>query len=212
MGPREDPLDVIDGVVSAMVELLFPAVEAVLHDVRRDRIARIWNPYSGRKAGGPSLLDAAALAGVDQGAVMGPYDQVGVDGRPETSVSVPLLGGRYLLCMNFDRTPIVQVIEALQRIAAPSQPQPAPLFDRDWQSGINQVVDDWCRERHRSRQALDRNDRVAIVALLDEKGLFATRHAVAHVAQALAVSRAGVYTLRKAARDPGGAVTSPTES
>lgn len=200
MSGDEAALINIDHVVSGMIALFHPHLEAVLHDVTLNRIARIWNPYSGRSVGGESLLDAETVAAMRPGEVMGPYEQVAVDGRPVTSVSVPLLDARYLLCVNLDRSAITDAVSALRRFATAIEPQPAPLFEKDWQSGINQVVDEWCRNRQRRRDRLTRADRESVVSLLDDKGLFATRYAAAHVSRTLGVSRATVYSLLKEAR------------
>jgi D-arginine utilization repressor len=93
--------------------LFYPHVEAVLHDMSRNRIARIWNPYSGRSVDGESVLDAETLAAISSGEVMGPCEQVAVDGRPVTSVSVPLVDARYLLCVNLDRSPLTTLLMLL---------------------------------------------------------------------------------------------------
>jgi predicted transcriptional regulator YheO len=48
------------------------------------------------------------------------------------------------------------------------------------------------------RSALSRDDHVALIAHLDQHGVFDTRNPQAHVAATLGVSRATVYALRKA--------------
>jgi len=197
-------LETVDTVMAGMTALLHPNLEGVLHDVGGDRIVRLWNPYSGRVEGGQSLLDAETLLELRSGEVMGPYEQVGVDGRPIASVSVPLMEGRYLLCVNIDRTAIVDAIGMLEGFVSSVKPQPPALFDKDWRSGINQVTDEWCRNNQRRRDSLTRAERMEIVGLLEDKGLFATRHAAAHAAKALGVSRATIYTLLKGVRDAGG--------
>ena len=52
-----------------------------------------------------------------------------------------------------------------------------------------------------ARTALHRDDRLALVADLDARGVFDTRNAAAHVAAVLDVSRATVYALRKESHD-----------
>ena len=107
---------------------------------------------------------------------------------------------RGLLCINFDRSPLDGTIELLTRFAAPARERPAELFERDWREQIVLLVDDQCRARRLRRDRLTREQRLALVRLMDERGLFSTRHAAAHAALALGVSRTTIYALLKEAR------------
>lgn len=184
-------------VAEAIARLFHPHVEVVVHDLAGDRIAAIWNPFSGRRAGDPSLLDE--LPG-DMG-ILGPYPKVLAGGQRLTSVSAALADRdgvrRGLLCVNFDRSPLDGAVELLTRFAAPAAPLPAELVSRDWRERIALVVDEACRARHLRRDRLTRADRLDLVRTLHGQGLFATRKAVDHAAAALGVSRATVYALLK---------------
>ena len=107
---------------------------------------------------------------------------------------------RGLLCINFDRSPLDGMIDLLVRFAAPVEDRPAELFDTDWREQILLVVDEECRSRALRRDRLTREQRLGLVRVLDERGLFATRNAAAHAARALGVSRTTVYALLKEAR------------
>ncbi len=190
-------------VCEAIVALFAPLAEVAVHDVRRDRIVGIWNPMSGRKVGDRSLI--AELPPYPEDArVIGPYGKVLADGRAITSVSVVLHNAkgapRGLLCINFDRSPLDGTIDLLVRFAAPVEDRPAELFDKDWREQILLVVDEECRSRHLRRDLLSRAQRLDLVRVLDERGLFATRNAAAHAGRALGVSRTTVYALLKEAR------------
>jgi predicted transcriptional regulator YheO len=193
---RTVPADVA-ATATAITTLFHPHVEAVLHDVARDRVVAIWNAFSNRKPGAESLLDPALLADVPPGQVLGPYEQVDRHGRRLSSVSVRVDDGRLLLCLNFDRTALDSAALVLAAFAAPRVEQPDALFHRDWRAHLNGLVDDWCRDRDVARAALDRSSRLDLVADLDARGVFDTRNAAAHVAAILGVSRATVYALRK---------------
>ena len=197
---RPIPADVA-AAATAITTLFHPHVEVVLHDVARDRMVAIWNAFSARKPGDESLLDPELLADVPAGQVLGPYEQVDRRGRRLSSVSVRVDDGRMLLCLNFDRSAIDSAALVLSAFAAPREEQPDALFHRDWRAHVNGLIDDWCRERGVTRSALDRDDRLALVANLDERGVFDTRNAAAHVAAVLDVSRATVYALRKESQD-----------
>jgi predicted transcriptional regulator YheO len=201
MAERRYPLDGgREAAIQACVALFYPHVEVVLHDVRRDRVVAIWNSFSDRRVGSPSLLEPTLVAGLAEGEVIGPYTKVEADGRSITSVSVPIDGNTLLLCYNFDRSVIDQAVDSLTRFAGAVQPQSRALFELDWRDGINELIDMWCRQHDRQRARLSRADRVQIISVLDSKGYFSTRHATAHVARALDVSRATVYAILKEVR------------
>jgi D-arginine utilization repressor len=190
-------------VCEAIVALFHPFAEVAVHDIRRDRIVAIWNPISERKVGDRSLIDELPEYSEDA-RVIGPYPKVLADGRAITSVTVVLHNSkdakRGLLCINFDRSPFDGTIELLSRFAAPVQERPAELFDRDWREQIVLLVDEECRARRLRRDRLTRSQRLDLVRLMDERGLFSTRHAAAHASRALGVSRTTIYALLKEAR------------
>jgi len=190
-------------VCEAIVALFAPFAEVAVHDIRRDRVVGIWNPISERRVGDRSLIDELPPYSEDA-RVIGPYAKVLADGRAITSVSVVLHNAkgapRGLLCVNVDRSPFDGMIDTLVRFAAPVEDRPPELFDRDWREQILLVVDEECRARRLRRDRLTREQRLALVRTLDERGLFATRHAAAHAGRALGVSRTTVYALLKEAR------------
>ncbi len=190
-------------VCEAIVALLAPLAEVAVHDIRRDRIVAIWNPISERRIGDRSLI--AELPPYPEDArVIGPYPKVLADGRAITSVSVVLHNAkgvpRGLLCINFDRSPLDGTIDLLVRFAAAVEDRPPELFERDWREQILLVVDEECRSRSLRRDRLTREQRLDLVRVLDERGLFATRNAATHAGRALGVSRTTVYALLKEAR------------
>jgi D-arginine utilization repressor len=184
-------------LIEAVVALLHPHAEVVVHDVRWDRVAAIWNPFSGRRVGDPSLLGELPVHETGF-RVLGPYGKLNPDGHRITSVTVEIANGDGLICINLDRAPLDQAIDALSRFAAAIEQRPSALFERDWQDEISRFIDDWCRQEFLDRSRLRKPQRTALIGELNAKGLFATRNAAGHVARALGVSRATVYsTLRE---------------
>jgi len=196
-------VDAVAPACAAVAALLHPHAEVALHDLEADRIVALWNPLSGRRVGDPSLLEELPAARA-HAAVQGPYEKVLPDGRRLSAVSAVVrdLAGapRGLLCVNLDRSPLLDAAAALAAFAAPVAPRPPELFRRDWRERIALLVDDVCRERGVTRDRLGREDRLAVVRALDGADLFATRHAAEHAAAALRVSRATVYALLKEVR------------
>ncbi len=186
-------------LIEGIVALLHPHAEVAVHDVKQDRIVAIWNPISNRSVGDESLL--GELPAHESGfGVLGPYEKIGIDGHRITSVTVEIANGAGLVCVNLDRFALDSAIEALQRFAQAVTPQPSALFERDWREEISRLVDEWCRQQHIDRNRLKRDQRIEIVRLLDEKGLFATRNAGTLIAATLGVSRATIYSLLQKAR------------
>jgi predicted transcriptional regulator YheO len=190
-------------ICDAIARLLHPYAEVVVHDLASDLIVAIWNPFSGRKVGDPALI-SDLHDGTPELGVYGPYGKVLPDGRNLTSVSAVLADAegtlRGLLCVNFDRSPLDGVAEMLSRFVAPVATRPPELFNRDWREQIALVIDEECRARHLRRDQLSRQDRLALVKVLNDKGLFSTRQAANHAAIALNVSRATIYSFLKEIR------------
>jgi predicted transcriptional regulator YheO len=183
--------------------LLHPHAEVVLNDIATDRIVGIWNPLSGRKVGDPAYV-ADLPADEGAGPLVGPYRKALVDGRELTCVTAVVPGPdgapHGLFCLNLDRSALDGAAEVLRSFAAPVAALPDDLFSRDWREQIALTVDEECRNLGLRRDRLTREDRLALVGLLDARRLFGTRGAAEQAALALGVSRATVYTLLKEAR------------
>lgn len=196
-------LTAIESACAAIAALLHPHAEVVVHDLSADTIVAIWNPFSGRTAGDPSLL-AELPAHWSEHPVQGPYPKVELDGRPLSAVSavVPDASGtpRGLLCINLDRAPFAEAARLLGALFAPTAAPPPELFERDWREQIASGVADYCAELALPRERLSRAQRVDLLRRLEQAGLFATRNAADHTATALGVSRATVYSMLKEIR------------
>ena len=109
---------------------------------------------------------------------------------------------RGLLAITFDRSPLDGRRRAARELrgAAAAAAAAAPAAVAVWGEQIGAVVDEECRAAGLRTDRLTRAQRLALVRALDERGLFSTRHATAHAAHALGVSRTTVYDLLKEAR------------
>jgi predicted transcriptional regulator YheO len=186
-------------VCRAVALLLGPYAEVVLHDAEQDRVLAIWNPMTTRGAGDPSLLGELDQLEPSADDVYGPYEKLLADGRRLSSVSAVLRGPdgqpSAVLCVNLDRTPLEQAAALLAGFAAPTAPRPQALFEQDWPDRVHQIIGSFVRSRGRPVERLGREDRLAVLAELDQAGVFAVRRAVPVVASALRTSRSTVYSL-----------------
>lgn len=192
----------------AVAALFHPLVEVTVHDLRRDRVVASWN--GGGRTGAASAGAASAgtvlaglAAGVSPGGVLGPAPAALPGGRVGAAVGVVLANSkglpRGLLAIIFDRSPLDEAIALLGSFAAPQPPQPPPAV-AVWGEQIGAVVAEESRAAGLRVDRLTRAQRLTLVRALDQRGLFATRHATAHAARALGVSRTTVYDLLKEAR------------
>jgi predicted transcriptional regulator YheO len=188
---------------AAIAALLAPQAEVVIHDLLTDRVGGIWNAFSKRQVGDPSHLgDDPELIGERD--IYGPYEKASPDGGRLKSISAILkddAGRRIgLLCINFDLAVFDRAIDLLSAFTQADQPRPEPIFAQDWREQINLAIRVFLQERSLTLKALDRDDRVALMAHLETRNLFATRKAAQHVADALGLSRATIYNLLGEAR------------
>ena len=199
------PGPVVDAIAETIVRLLHPHAELVLHDLASGKIAKIWNPYSGRKPGEPSDLDDIDPE-VVEGEVAGPYEKASAKGTRLKSISAILRDRmgipRFLLCINLDVSQFDAAAKLLQIFGASSESRPDWMFRQDIREQINLQIADYLKRHNLTMQALDQAGRVALIEFLDETGAFQTRRAVDHIAAALELSRTTVYVLLRQAREP----------
>ncbi len=186
----------------AVAALFHPLVEVTVHDLRRGRPVASWGAGRGaRSAPAPELL---RLAAEQAAGVLGPVAVELPGGRAGTAAGVVLANAkgvrRGLLVVTFDRSPLEGAAALLAGFAAPPQAPAPPPAEAAWSEQIGAVVEEECRAAGLRRDRLTRAQRLELVRALDERGLFATRHAAAHAARALGASRTTVYDLLKEVR------------
>jgi len=192
-------LDKFVSVAEAIAKLLHPHAEVVIHDIRSNRIAAVFNGFSRRKAGDESLIeDVESLkSGL---AVHGPFPKRTFDGRRLKYVTTLLRDNKDevigLMCISLD----VSVFEALEGTVRDFLGNVGDstgldqMFDDDWQQRIDRFVRQYLLRKNLSMKNLNRGDRVGLVGSLHEAGAFRAKDAATYVARVLDVSRATVYS------------------
>ncbi len=187
----------------AIAALLHPHAEVVIHDLKTDRVVDIWNAFSHRQAGDESLLGDDIELHLDRD-VFGPYDKAAPDGARLKSITAALRDAKGkrigLMCINLDVSQFDQAVKLLAAFTSVAEKRPEAMFRQDWREQINLMIRDFLERRRKALKALDREERIALVAELDAAGLFEARNAAPHVASAMAISRATVYALLNGAR------------
>ena len=191
-------------VGAAIAALLYPHAEVVVHDLASGQVAAIWNAAPGRQPGMDSLVETDLIAASDLSGVFGPYEKTGTDGRRLKSVTAVLRDAAErpvgLLCINMDVSRIDDAVRLLAAFAGTPEPRPPALFAGDWREAMNDALHDWLNARGLSLAALKRPQTVALVAALDQQGLFRTRNAAEHLAGLIGSSRATIYNYLAEAR------------
>jgi predicted transcriptional regulator YheO len=186
--------------MAAIVELLGPGCEVVLHDMADPdaSIVAIEGNVTGRCVGAP-LTDSglASLRSPESGRVYS-YVTAGEGGRVIKSSSVFLsddagviFGG---LCINLDITPYLTFDRHLQTLLKPTEEGPAQTFGSQVGEVLDSMVGDAMAEAGIPISLMQRADRLKVIRALDEKGAFLLKKAVPLVAELLGVSRHTIYS------------------
>lgn len=182
----------------AILKLFYPHVEIVIHDIQLNQIVAIFNPFSKRKVGDPSLLgEEEKMASLDD--CIGPYEKMNWDGRKLKSISSIIRDENNqsvgMLCINFDISQMEKMNLFISSFISSEilQPQPEPLFQDDWRERINKYVHLYLNERHLSLEVLTRNEKAELIHHLQQVGAFTAKNAALYIAQIIGVSRATIY-------------------
>lgn len=199
----EDTYRHIFPIAEGIALLLHPHAEVVLHDLETDQVVKIWNNFSRRKAGDPSLI-AQELQLEQHQDVYGPYERSNWNGRRLKCISSLVLDSKNqrsgLLCINMDVSSFDAFQSLLEQFTATKVTMPAALIEADWREQIHAALSNYLREIDTPLQALTREQKIQTVRALDAKQLFSTRNATQHLADILEVSRATIYNWLTAAR------------
>lgn len=183
-------------VCDALVRLLHPLLEIVIHEIATDKIIYLNGCLSARKVGDASLLDKATLNDVDE--VI--YPKINFDGKLIKSISVQL-EDRWLLCINCD----ISVFSQMQQLSSVilqsmGSSQPEALFARDWQEKLHIAIHSYLQIHHLSFENLSAANKKLLVKYLLDLGAFKEKKAADYVAKILDLSRATVFKYLKELR------------
>jgi len=179
-------------------KLLHPFAEVVLHDLEKDQVEAIFNPFSRREPGDNSYLDRLEFE--DNTSIIGPYEKTNWDGRALKCISIVLRDEMNkpsgFLCVNMDVSHFSSLAkvftEFLGNNATISEDE-SRLFKDDLYERINKFVQAYCRESQASLQTLNRESRRELIGLLEAEGAFRNKNAATYIGRVLGVSRATVY-------------------
>lgn len=178
-------------ICDAIVQLMDPLIEVVIHDITKNNIFYINGKISNRKLGDESFLNAEELINVDRMV----YPKINFDGRLIKSISV-ILENKYLLCINCDVS-IFNKMQILSGALLQMGNQPQPLFTNDWQEKIHVSIHSYLQKHNLSFDYISQNDKKALTKHLFELGAFHEKNAADYVAKILGLGRATVFKYLK---------------
>lgn len=184
-------------IAEAVQRLLHPYAEVVIHDIKRNKVAAIFQPFSKRRVGDPSLLTPEELSGLED--CIGPYQKLNWDGNKLKSISSVIRDETDqavgLLCINLNISKLINISQEILTFIQGGNliTQPEPLFKDDWQEKINQYIHAYLSERHLNLESLTREEKKYLIEHLNKVGAFTGKNAAAYVAQIIGISRATVY-------------------
>jgi len=192
-------------IAETFAKLLHPFAEVVVHDLEKDRIEAIYNPFSQREVGDNSYLDRWDFTVDPDENVIGPYEKIHYDGRRLKSISLVLRNDKGktvgFLCINMDISVFENYRDQLQIFLSNNDKtiskEKQSLFKDDLYEQINAFVQNYCREKHLSLENLSRDDKQDLILKLRNEGAFNGKNATSYIARILNVSRATVYNYLK---------------
>ncbi len=185
--------------------------EVVLHDLTRsydNTIVAIWNGHvTGRKVGGGgtdaglSILRGTALPKDEYN-----YINKTKEGRILRSSSKYFLDDKGnaigSLCINYDITDFVAVQNAMMKL---TQYEECESKEEVFTSNVDELLDALMKEAVENTghtlETLDKDDKVAVVRYLDNKGAFLIKKSVERVADFLGISRFTIYNYLNEAQE-----------
>lgn len=197
---RDQAFEFLDRTARGIAEMFGSSCETLVHDmgVPTHPILSIYNGHvSGREVGSTMDIMGIGLALDEQAATT---DQVNLaattpDGRQIKSSTFHLIGEDYNLALgiNFDYTSLVFANRTLMDLMSAHSDLQSAL----WQEGdFRQLADlfDQCLNAlGKPADALNKADRMRLIAMLEQRSAFSYRKSVPYVAKRLGVSRYTVY-------------------
>jgi predicted transcriptional regulator YheO len=225
-GMNRLPVDEMSEIKGAMVTIaraiartIGPRCEVVLHDYAewdRSGSTIVWienGHVTGRRIGGPTTnLGLEAMRAGYSSADRFNYLSRAKDGRTLRSTSIyfqnrkgKLIGS---LCINVDVDAFVTARAALDALlGVEAQPSTDGDETETFGTDIGEVLDAQIQaaltRTGKPLPSLSRDDRVAVVRYLDEKGAFLVKRAADRIARSLGISRVTVYAYLEEARAAG---------
>ena len=204
-------LEAVAQVIPGLQRMLGPRYEVILHDLSHveSSIVMLEGDVTHRKIGGPATNYLLKLLreGGDKAANSANYKTVLPDGRILRSSTIFIRddAGKIVgsLCLNQDLTDFIvarNLMEEGTSFGPPDVEPPKETFAQDISEVMESVVDTEVSLFQKPVAYMQKEDKLGIVARLEQKGIFAVKNAVEYEAECLGVSNFTVYNYLKEVR------------
>ncbi|HZQ09104.1 MAG TPA: helix-turn-helix transcriptional regulator [Anaerolineae bacterium] len=198
-------------VGSAIAQTLGPSCEVLLHNTANPEKSIIWieGNVTGRHVGGPMTnIGLDALRSETPAEDLINYGAQTADGRALKSSTIYLRDeqGKIfgIFCLNIDLSPYSDLRRQLDEFLAPSRQLPtAKSFSPDLNALLETMIEEGLRQFQAMKGTPTREDRLKLIAHLEQRGFFRIRKSVPVLAQRLSVSRYTLYNDLKEVRGNG---------
>jgi len=201
-------LDTLKQLVPGMAKAIGPGCEVILHDVRTpdSSCIAISGDVTGRKIGAPMTdLGLRILREEHSTPHLINYLTTTADGRPTRSSTFIIRDSQgdpaAMFCINFDLSPLLDLQQLGDRVFPKNpvvegkviQDDTQETFYSDVGDVLTSTVSAVLHKFGKPVSIMDKQDKLKIVKLLDEAGIFAIKKAHFYVASALNTSRYTIY-------------------
>lgn len=204
---RRATLDVLQQVAVALRHLFDPFCEVLIHDFAdyEHSIICMEGNLTGRKVGGAAtdLLLAKASNGETDDDLYNYLTSL-PGGRRMKSATVFLRDddGQAIgaFCVNFDITQFLAMREQLTRFLATDDSDIVETFSDQIEETIHNLVEEARYEIGQTQPLVSRDEKIALIARLADKGVFQVKKAAPIIADQLGISRATIYNYLREAK------------
>ena len=212
---REEAFEFLDRTARGIAETFGSSCETLVHDMGLPShpILSIYNGHvSGREVG--STMDIMGI-GLELDEQAATTDQVNLaattpDGRQTKSSTFHMIGEDYNLALgiNFDYTSLVFADRILVDLMSARSDLQSALWQEGDSKQLADLFDQCLNTLGKPVDALNKKDRMRIIAMLEQRNAFSFRKSVPYVAKHLGVSR---YTVYKYLSELAGQAADPEE-
>ena len=205
-------LDILKRLAEGIVAVVGPHCEIVVHDFGdlEHSVVAIAGNVTGRRPGAPvpDLSFTSEELGCDVPDQLNYHSRLGPRHLQSSTIWLRDAAGAPIgaVCFNVDYSELLQVRDLIEKLTAPPRESAdlvvSDTFARDIDELIDLSVANFLHEaKLPSIGAMRQEDKIRLIQVLEERGLFQIRGAVNRVAEHLNVSRASIYNYRSSLKN-----------
>jgi len=217
-GELEIRLDTLKQLISGLAKAIGPSCEVLLHDLRNldSSCIAISGDVTGRKVGAPMTdLGLRILRAGDKASNLINYSSASSDGKLLRSSTFIIRNSRgqpiAFVCLNFDMS-TMNLLRDMIDSSFPTNLPPGDIalnqdaketFPRDVHEILKSTVSDILKKFDKPVSIMKKQDKLKVVEMLDEAGIFGIKNSHNYVASVLNTSRYTIYNYLNEIRQRG---------